>query len=101
MFSEASRRWNRLPRINLGPGHISLPDPAAAKGAVETAVLSGNPESAAESAATTVNRLQPLVCSRFSESRRADRARAFCGRRISQSLFRPQDRRLHLAHRLF
>src|SRR5438128_8246627 len=32
MFSEPARHRHRLPRINLGPRHVSLPDPATAGG---------------------------------------------------------------------
>src|SRR5437868_8799389 len=34
MFSESPRCWNRLPRINLGPRHVSLPHPATACGLI-------------------------------------------------------------------
>src|SRR5438105_10485488 len=35
MFSEAPRGRNRLSRTNLGPGHVSLPDPAATGGQID------------------------------------------------------------------
>ena len=35
LFPGSQSDRDRLPRINLGPGHVSLPDPATAGGAVK------------------------------------------------------------------
>src|SRR5437763_6377236 len=42
MFSGSARDRHRLPRVNLGPGHVPLPD-AAATGHVMQTILSASP----------------------------------------------------------
>ena len=60
---------DRLPRINLGPGHVSLPDPATAGSSV------------------TISHPRPApVCNRSPRSRRADRAGGFFGHQTLRSL---------------
>ena len=85
MFSNSPRHRNRLPRINLGTGHVSLPHPATAGGVTRTILSASETAVASQAGLPAPLNLPPaLVYSRFLKLHREDRADAFSVDQMSQ-----------------
>src|SRR5882724_2956614 len=96
MFSESARDQHRLPRVNLGPRHVSLPHPATASDIIN---VGGTLASRPSRRSHTLTHLQlTLVYSRSLKLRREDPADAFSVDQMSQSRAHARDRLSRPSH---